>query len=87
MKIEKVEKLVARFFDKNELVIHIRNFKQALNHGLVLKKVHRVIESQQKEEETVWCQDQITILHFFQRKFAGYRNEKKLKYTWINMSI
>ena len=53
MKIEKVEKLVARFFDKNELVIHIRNFKQALNHGLVLKKVHRVIESQQKEEETV----------------------------------
>ena len=52
MKIEKVEKLVARFFDKNELVIHIRNFKQALNHGLVLKKVHRVIESQQKEEET-----------------------------------
>ena len=37
MKIEKVEKLVANY------VMHIRNLKQALNHGLVLKKVHRVI--------------------------------------------
>ena len=37
MKIEKVEKLVANY------VMHIRNLKQALNYGLVLKKVHRVI--------------------------------------------
>ena len=43
MKIEKVEKLVANLRDKIEFVIHIRNLKQALNHGLVLKKVHRVI--------------------------------------------
>ena len=39
MKIEKVEKLVANLHDKNEYVIHIRNLKQALNHGLALKKV------------------------------------------------
>ena len=38
MKIEKVEKLVANLHDKTEYVIHIRNLKQALNHGLVLKK-------------------------------------------------
>ena len=43
-KIEKVEKLVANLHDKTEYVIHIRNLKQALNHGLVLKKVHRVIK-------------------------------------------
>ena len=43
MKIEKVEKLVANLHDKTEYVIHIRNLKQALNHGLILKKVHRVI--------------------------------------------
>ena len=43
MKIEKVEKLVTNLHDKTEYVIHIRNLKQALNHGLVLKKVHRVI--------------------------------------------
>ena len=29
-------------------VIHIRNLKQALNHGLILKKVHRVIKFNQK---------------------------------------
>ena len=38
MKIEKVEKLVPNLHGKTEFVIHIRNFKQALNHGLVLKK-------------------------------------------------
>ena len=42
MKIEKIEKLVANLHDKIEYVIHIRNLKQALNHGLVLKKVHKV---------------------------------------------
>ena len=47
MKIEKVEKLVANLHDKTEYVIHIRNLKQALNHGLVLKKVHRVIKFNQ----------------------------------------
>ena len=47
MKIEKVEKLVANLHDKIEYVIHIRNLKQALNHGLVLTKVHRVIKCNQ----------------------------------------
>ena len=44
MKIGKVEKLVANLQDETEYVIDIRNLKQALNHGLVLKKVHRVIK-------------------------------------------
>ena len=39
IKIEKVEKLVAKLHDKSKYVIHIRNLKQALNLGLVLKKV------------------------------------------------
>ena len=38
MKIEKIEKLLANWYDKKENVIHIRNLKQALNHGLSLKK-------------------------------------------------
>ena len=47
MKIEKIEKFVANLHDKTEYCIHIRNLKQALNHGLVLNKVHRVIELNQ----------------------------------------
>ena len=47
-RIEKVEKLVCSIEDKEKYVIHIRALKQALNHGLKLKKVHRVIKFQQK---------------------------------------
>ena len=38
IKVEKVEKLVANLKDRTEYLIHIRNLKQALNHGLVLKQ-------------------------------------------------
>ena len=48
MKIEKVEKLVANLHDKEEYVIHIRNLKQALNYGLVLERVHRIIKFNEK---------------------------------------
>ena len=47
MKIEKVEKLIANLHDKTEYVIHIRNLKQALNHGLVSKNVHEMIKFNQ----------------------------------------
>ena len=43
MKIVKVEKLVPNLYSKEKYVIHIRALDQALKHGLVLKKVHRVI--------------------------------------------
>ena len=38
MIVDIAEKFVANLHDKKEYVIHIRNLKQALNHGLVLKK-------------------------------------------------
>ena len=47
MKIEKVEKLVANLHNKTEYSTHIRNLKQALNKGLVLRKVHKVIKFNQ----------------------------------------
>ena len=48
MKIEKFEKLVPNLHKKIEYVFHVRNLKQALNHGLVLKKVHEVIQFNHK---------------------------------------
>ena len=47
-KVEKVEKLICSIEDKEKYVIHIRALKQALNHRLKLKKVHRVIQFKQK---------------------------------------
>ena len=41
MKIEKVEKLVDNLNDEVEYIMQIRNLKQALNYGLVLKKVFK----------------------------------------------
>ena len=37
MKTEKVERLVANLHDKEEYVIYIRNLKQAVKYGVVLK--------------------------------------------------
>ena len=120
-KDKKVEKLVIYLSDKTEYVLHIRNLKQALNHRLILKKVHKVIKfnqdawlkpyigmntglrkkakndfkkdsfklmnnavlgktmenlrkqisdlSQQKEEEIIWCQNQVTIQQSFSQKY------------------
>ena len=48
-KLKKNEKLlITNLHDKTEYAVYIRNLKQALNHGLVLKKVHRVIKFNQK---------------------------------------
>ena len=47
MKIEKVKKLLANLNDKTEYVINIRYSKQGLNHGLISKKVYRVIKFNQ----------------------------------------
>ena len=43
MEVNKVDKLVANVYDKTNYIIHINALKQALNHGLILKKVHSVI--------------------------------------------
>ena len=47
MEVNKCKKLVFNLF--NKIVAHINTLKQALNHGLKLKKIHRVIEFNQKE--------------------------------------
>ena len=47
MEINKVEKLVPNVYDKKNYVIHIRALDQGLKHGLILEKVHRVIEFNQ----------------------------------------
>ena len=51
--IRNVEKLVylqkaTNLHDKTQYVIYIRNLKQPLNHGLILKNVHRVIKFNRK---------------------------------------
>ena len=49
MEINKCEKLVCNLFNKKKYVIHLDSLKQPLNHGLKFKKIHRIIEFNQKE--------------------------------------
>ena len=48
MEINKCKKLVCNLYSKKKYVAHINTLKQALNHGLKLKKIHRVIEFNQE---------------------------------------
>ena len=48
IKINKIKKLICNLSDKENYVCHIKLLQQALNHGLILKKVHRVIQFNQE---------------------------------------
>ena len=47
MKIDKCKKLVCNLHNK-KYVVHTKSLKQALNHKLKLKRVHRIIKFNQK---------------------------------------
>ena len=53
---------------KTKYVIHIRNLKQALNHGLVLQKVHRVINFNQN----AWLKPYIDMNTDLRKKAKNY---------------
>ena len=48
MKINKSTKLICNVQDKKNYVVHIVALKQALNHGLKLAKVHKIIQFDQE---------------------------------------
>ena len=48
LRIKKCNKLLCISEEEKKYVVYIRTLKQALNHGLVLRKVHRVIQFNQK---------------------------------------
>ena len=86
MKIEKFEKLVANLHDKEEYVRHTRNLRHALNHGLMLKKVHRVINFNQKSSLKLYI-DMNTQLrrkgkNDFERFFLSWWIMQFLEKTW-----
>ena len=54
---EKCHKLVCNLHNNKKHVVQVRNLKQASNDGLTLKKVHRIIELNQK----VWPKSHINL--------------------------
>ena len=67
IKIDKCKKLVCDLHNKKKYVVHMKSLKQALNHGLKLKRVHRIIEFNQK----AWLKSYINM-NAELRKLAKY---------------
>ena len=81
MKINGVEKLVPNRYYKRKYVIHIKALKQAIDHGLVLEKIHRAIEFKQ----SAWMQEYID---FNTRLRTAAKNDfKKDFYKLMNNSV
>ena len=80
---------IINLHDKTEYVIHIRNLKQAINHRLILKKVHRVIKCNQN----AWLKpytDMNTMLrqkakNNFQKDFLKLLNNAVFEKTMENV--
>ena len=81
MEISKCKKLVCNLYDQKKYVVHIKSLKQALNHGLKLKKIHRVIEFNQK----AWLKPYINM-NTELRKLARNDFEKYL-FKFMNNSV
>ena len=80
-KVEQVEKPICSIEEKEKYVIHIRALKHALNHGLKLKRVHRVIQFIQKD----WIKPYIDM-NTELRKKAQNEFEKNF-FRLINSSV
>ena len=80
-KIDKCKKLVCNLFHKMKYVVHIKSLKQALNHRLKFKKVHRIIEFNQK----AWLKPYIDM-NTELRKVVGNDFEKDF-YKLMNNAV
>ena len=81
MEVNKCKKLVCNLFNKKKYVVHINVLKQALNHGLKLKKIHRIIKFNRKE----WLKHYIDM-NTELRKAAKNHFEKDL-FKLMNNSV
>ena len=81
MKINGVEKLVPNLYYKHKYVIHIKALKQAIDHGVVLEKIHRTIAFKQ----SAWMKEYID---FNTRLRTAARNDfEKDFYKLMNNSV
>ena len=81
MKVNGVEKLIPNLYDKKSYVIHIKALKQALDHGLILKKIHRCIRFKQSP----WMKEYIE--HNTRLRTAASNDFEKDFYKLMNNSV
>ena len=82
-KINKVTKLTCDLYDKKEYSIYISALKQALNHGLKLKKVHKAISFSQD----AWLEPYIYIMRNTNLRMKADNDFKKDYYKLLTNSF
>ena len=88
-KIKNCNKLACSICDNKNYVVHIKALKPALNHGLILKKVHRVIQFNQK----AWLKHYIDMntklrieaKNYFEKDFFKLLNNAVFRKTMENV--
>ena len=81
VKINGVEKLVPNLYYKKKYIIHIKTLAQAIDHGLVLERIHRCIEFKQ----SAWMKEYID---FNTRMRTAAKNDfEKDFYKLMNNSV
>ena len=84
MEVNKCKKLVCNLFNKKKYVVHINALQQALNHGLKLKKIHRIIEFNtelRKEAKNYFEKDLFKLMNnsVFGKTIENIRKHRDIK--------
>ena len=75
MKYKKFQKLVCNLYDQNNFIAHIRTLKQALNYGLILKELHKLIQYNQR----AWLKPYVYMNIQFRTKAKNHFEKDFLK--------
>ncbi|XP_065226437.1 uncharacterized protein LOC135849786 [Planococcus citri] len=82
-------KLIASVQNKSNYILHLRNLTQCLSNGLILTKIHRILEFEQSK----WLKSYIDTNHnlsvnsvqYFHKKFYDSMNKSILETTLENI--
>ena len=89
MKINKCNKVVCTLHDNKNYVVHIRSLKKSLNHGLILKKVHRILQFNQEAwlKEYIYMNTELRkqAKNDFENDFFNLMNNSVFRKTMENV--